>query len=490
MVAYPFRPPAAVVRDLVGAFRFNNDSLWWTGAIVRLPNSTASGDGSYVLSSGDMTLEVHSDPASFADMRWVYPRLPANGHGSLDLALVWRGAAQDYTFTNTAISIGDARLTGAFGITLTDTIALHDTDVRFRQLDTRLLEQLIPGMKSPFRGVAAGRAIVSGGRHAMTVNGDVAFDAQQYGHSHLFANGGVGFLDGGGVRANGLHLRFEPLQVDMARKWYPTLPIGGQLTGTATVNGSTTANLTVVANVDHVDRGAHSALDGTARVRLAGGKWFDVDVTARPISLVEVGRFFPSAGLQGSATGPVHVTGALRDLRVATKLALPDGGRFDVHGSLDLASRSKGYDLTASLYTLNLRTVDSKAPVTSLTASARVAGRGTQLAGIDATLAADLSTSRWDSLAVDTMSVRMRLANGLADVRRLYAHGAHTTATVSGSFGLTRARTGTLTYNVSTDSLGAFNRWLPRRAPVSRPRRTAARAKIRRASPKPPRWSG
>lgn len=469
MVAYPFRPPAAVVRDLIGAFRFNNDSLWWKGAIVRLPNSMATGDGSYKLNSGDMTLTVHSDPASFADMRWIYPRLPANGHGSLDLALAWRGAAQDYTFTNTDITIGEARLRGALGITLTDTIALHDTNVRFQQVDTRLLEQLIAGFKSPFRGIASGQAIVSGGRHAMAVNGDVTFDAQRYGRSRLAANGGVGFLEGGGMRANALHVRVEPLQVDMAKKWYPTLPIGGQLTGAATVNGSTVNYLTVVANLDHNDRGAHSALDGTARIKVAGGKWFDADVVARPISLVEVGRFFPSAGLQGSATGPIHVSGELRNLRVATNLALPDGGRFNVRGSLDVASRAKGYDLAASLYTLNLRTIDSKAPITSLTANARVTGRGTQLASMNATLAADLSTSRWDTIAVDTMSVRMRLAGGLADVQRLYAHGSHTNANVSGTFGLVRGRTGTLTYDVSTDSLGAFNRWLPRSTGATTP---------------------
>lgn len=462
MIAYPFRPPPAVVRDLVGAFRFNNDSLWWKGAIVRLPNSSAMGDGSYALGSGDMTLTVHSDPASFADMRWIYPRLPANGHGSLDLALTWRGAAQDYSFTNTSISVGDTRLTGALGITLTDTIALHDTDVRFSRLDTRLIEQLIPHFASPFRGVASGHAIVSGGRHALAVNGDVAFDARQYGHNHLAAAGGVGFLDGGGVRASDLRLRFDPLQVAMARKWDASLPIAGQLTGTATVNGSTVTQLAVAANIAHTDRGAYTALDGTARIRLAGGKRFDVDVAARPISLVEVGRFAPSAGLQGSATGPVHVTGTLRDLRVAANLTLPDGGRFDTRGTLDLASRAKGYDLASSLYTLNLRTIDSKAPVTSLTARARARGRGTQLATMDATLAADLSTSRWDSIAVDTVSVRLRLAGGLANVQRLYAHGAHTSANASGAFGLTRDRTGTLTYTVSTDSLGAFNRWLPR----------------------------
>src|SRR5438552_12712965 len=100
MNAYPFRPPGAVVHDLKGVFPFNNDSAWWKGAYVAMPNSKASGDGSYVFSSGDLTMKIHSEPASFADMRWVYPRLPANGTGKLDLALQWRGAIQDYALTN------------------------------------------------------------------------------------------------------------------------------------------------------------------------------------------------------------------------------------------------------------------------------------------------------------------------------------------------------------------------------------------------------
>jgi translocation and assembly module TamB len=77
-------------------------------------------------------------------------------------------------------------------------------------------------------------------------------------------------------------------------------------------------------------------------------------------------------------------------------------------------------------------------------------------------LAADLSTSRWDSIAVDTVSVRGSISDGLAKVDKLYALGAHTTANVSGSFGLTRNRFGELTYKLAVDSLGALNRWIPR----------------------------
>ncbi|HEY6828632.1 MAG TPA: translocation/assembly module TamB domain-containing protein [Gemmatimonadaceae bacterium] len=485
MQAYPFRSPGAMIRDLKGAFSFNNDSAWWKSAYVEMPNSKANGSGSYVFASGDMTINAHTDPASFSDMRWVYPRLPGDGRGKLDLALAWRGALQSYTITNADITMAGSRTTGKFGITLGDTIAIHDTDLRFTGLDTRTIEQLIPNFKSPRRGTFAGHAIVSGGRHAMLVNGDVTFDDQRAGASRVVANGAIGFLDGGGVQARDLRVQLRPLQLEMAKTWKPDLPIGGTLTGNATVNGSTTSQLGLTMNLEQVDRGTRSVIEGRAAVKLAGTKSFDVDVVAQPVSLVEVGRFFPAAGLQGSAVGPIHVAGTLGNLRVNTDLRLPDGGRFDARGTLDLASRDKGYDLTAHLYTLNLRTLTTKGPVTSLTATAAVNGRGTQLATMRTTVAADLSTSRWDTLAVDTASVRATLANGLAQVQRLYAYGYKTAANVSGSFGLTRTTSGELKYNVAIDSLGALNRWLPKanaNAPTTvRPRPRAAAQALARA---------
>ena len=469
MNAYPFRPPGAIVRDLKGSFTFNNDSLWWKGAYAALPGSRATADGSYALNTGDLTLAVHSEPASFADMRWVYPRLPSDGHGKLDLKLEWRGAQQSYVAYNTDFTMAGAHVTGSFGVTLGDTIAIHDTNLRFAGLNTKTIEQIVPHFHAPRQGILGGRASVSGGRHALLVNTDVRFVDQHVGESRVVAVGEVGFPDHGGIQAHNLRLQMLPVQVALAHTWMPSLPIAGIVTGSATINGSTTTQLRVAANLDHRDRGTRSIVDGTALVSLAGGKRFDIDVKTRPVSLVEIGRFFPAAGLQGSAAGPVRLVGTLRDLRVNADLRLPDGGRFVTRGTLDLASKEKGYDLTSGLYTLNLRTVDSKAPITSLTAHAAVRGRGTQLATMNASIAADLSTSRWDSVAVDTMSVRATVAGGLASITKLYAFGAHTSANVSGSFGLTRERSGQLTYQVSLDSLGAYNRWLPKSPGSSTP---------------------
>jgi translocation and assembly module TamB len=411
---------------------------------------------------------VRSDPASFADMRWIYPRLP-DGGGKLELKMTWRGALQDYAFTNSELKVGAARANGSFGITLGDTLTIHDTNLRFASVDTRLLEQLIPGLKSPRRGVLSGRTTASGGKHALALNSDITFDDRAAGRSRATGVGVIGFLDNGGIRATNLKLGLMPLQVDLLRTWAPSMPIGGVLTGTATVNGSTNTQLAAVFDVDHNDHGEQSQLTGKGSIRLAGAKYFDIDVITHPVSLAEIGRFFPAAGLHNSARGPVRLSGTLANLKLDLDLRLPDGGRLKAGGTFDLASREKGYDIAATMYTLNLRTITTKGPVTSLSAVAMAKGRGTDPATMRATFAADLATSRWDSIAVDSIALRANVANGMADIAKLYARGAHTQANVTGTLGLTRGRTGDLSYDIRVDSLGAYNRWIPRTAGSSTP---------------------
>jgi hypothetical protein len=183
MNAYPFRQPGAIVRDLKGAFAFDNDSAWWKGAYVAMPQSKATGDGVYEFTSGDLTMSVHSDPASFVDMRWIYPRLPSDGRGAVDLELKWRGSVEDYVVRNADVTVGRAHGSGTIGVTMADTVSIHDANIRFSGVDTRLLEQMIPHFSSPRRGVLSGRVRADGGQHSLVLNTDVTFDDQRAGRS-------------------------------------------------------------------------------------------------------------------------------------------------------------------------------------------------------------------------------------------------------------------------------------------------------------------
>ncbi|HET7132284.1 MAG TPA: hypothetical protein VFJ95_08545, partial [Gammaproteobacteria bacterium] len=296
----------------------------------------------------------------------------------------------------------------------------------------------------------------------MNVDADVYFDAARDGTSRLMARGNVGMLEsGGGVRMHDLRLRFDPVQVALARLVAPKLPIGGTITGTATLNGSTAARVLAQAKLVHRDRGNTSRLDARAAYRGGARKWVDAEVHAEPLSLVTAGRFAPALKLHGTLAGQVHVTGTLDSLRVLGDLRLPDSGALRARGWADVISKEKRYDLTAALDVFNLRTVTELGPRTSLSAEASVRGVGTDPATMRATMAADVSHSAVDSIPFDSLRVRVAVANGVATVDTLSLVAAPIgRASARGDFGLAEGRSGTLIYAVHVDSLSAFARLL------------------------------
>ena len=464
MVALPFRPPAAIVHDMVGGLRFNNDSIWWDDIAVKMPGSSLRGDGRYVFSGGDMTIAAKARPAAFADFRFVLPRLPSDGGGPLDFALEWRGTTEEYWITNADVRSQGARMRGKFAISFADTFAIHSTDVRFSNVSTKLVEQLVPEFESPRRGTLDGQLTIEGGRNAMQLAGNVAFHDPSDGTSRVSGRGAVGYQRGGEWRLRNVSVRVDPLQVALLRAFSggaaPFDRIGGTLVGTLRLNGSTSTALAIAGDVEHRDRGALSRLSGSAGIRFAGANAFNIEVVAHPIALREIGLFAPSLGLRGSATGPIRLEGTLSNLRLSTDLRLSDGGRLFASGRVDLEGR-KSYDLTGGMRVVDLHSVMSSAPRTSLTANVSARGSGFQLATMNGAFAADFAASTWDSVSVDSGSVRVAIANGMARVDRLLAHGRSTHIDAAGTFGLAPGRVGELQYRVAIDSLGAYNRLIP-----------------------------
>jgi translocation and assembly module TamB len=489
MVAAPFLPPVAEVRDLKGTFELTGDSLWWTKADAKLPGSRITGDGRYVYTSSDMTLKLHGAPVAAGDLRWLYPRLSSNGGGSLDFLMNWAGKSQDYVATNADITIDGAHATGTFGLTLGDSLLFHDTNLRVAGLDTRTIEQMVPNFTSPRRGTLGGRVALAGGIHQMRVNSDVIFADATAGRSEVSAVGEVGMIPGGGFRARELRVRADPVQVELAKSFMPSLPLGGIIVGTATVNGATTTQLLASGDLTHIEDGARSRLTGSAAIRTAGGLWMDVNTQARPISLYTVGKFVPALKLRGVAAGPIRLTGPMRNLAVNSSLRFVENGELDVRGTLDLASAEKGYDLAAAMRLFNANVVVASLPRTSLTAKATARGRGFSPATMRMTATADVAASQYDSLAIDSASVRVGIANGMLTAQKVALSGSRAVVNASGTFGLVEGRSGTLTVRGQLDSLQRFARFFPhdtgavapRPARIARARNEARRDSLRLA---------
>lgn len=489
MIAYPFQPPGARITALTGAFKFNGDSLWWTGAKAQFPGSKLNGDGSYAINTGDMTLNLAAAPAALDDFRWVMPTLPKTGGGRLKLAISWKGATQDYVIRDADLRTGRAHLLGDIGFTLTDTIFFHDADVRFSGVSFRLINEVFPGTGTPRPGELAGSAKFDGTLRRLAIDrADVTYDVYGRGRNRFVASGVVGFSGKPTVvMAQNLRVRVAPLQMDLVKLLFPTVPLQGTLTGVATLNGRGDRQLVATGlDIVHQEGPYRTRLVGRAGAHTVARQTIDVDVVARPLALGIINKFAPALELRGLASGPISAHGPIDALRVSTRLALPGNATFAMHGTVDFLSKELGYDVALRTANLDISRVRTSGPRTDLTGGGTARGRGFRPATMYSDLAFDFGPSSVDTIGVDSVSLRARLANGLATVSRGQVRGAGAVADISGQFGLDARHSGTLTYAVAVDSIATFARFIPGAAAdtglvVPRPRPTAERLARARA---------
>lgn len=461
-IAEPFRPPVVTVTDLRGRFTVLGDSLYFNDVNAALAASKLSGvSGRYNIANNDLRLRLHADPVATNDLLWIDPAIPQNGTGALDFGMDWVGTNSDYAARNARLQVAGASIAGKLGLLVNDTsMTFHDTDLHFTRLDTRTIAQLFPTLKSPRQGYLTGRAAVAGPMTRMALDADVTFDDPISGRSRVLAVGGVGFPKVG-VFTNDLKLTLEPVQVGLARIAMPKLPVGGTITGTARLNGLTTERLAVQADLVHHDVTGPSHITGTAAYAPGRVPFVNADLRLHPLSLATVGRFAPAAGLHGTLTGPVKLSGPMRDLTLAADLTTPDGGSVTADGHANFAAKTPSYDVAVATHLFNANLVSEKAPRTNLTLNALARGSGTTPETVNATLAADVKTSRYDSLTVDSAKIRVSAANGMLHVDTLAARVPHGAVNAQGTLGLTKTTTGELRYTVEVDSLGALSLLLP-----------------------------
>lgn len=462
MTAEPLKPPSVRVTNVHGRFLAQADSLYFSGIDAALASSRLSGSGRYKFSNDDLRLRLHADTLATNDLLWIDPTIPENGTGKLDFALDWVGKRSDYQATNASLAVAGAAMHGKLGVLMMDTISFHNTDVSFTHLDTRTIQQLFPTLKSPTQGYLTGRMAADGGFGALTINGDVAFDDPKTGRTRIVALGMVG-ATGKVVRADNLHLRLEPFQVALVRSVAPSmsLPVGGTITGTAVLDGSTDTRMTAHADLTHNAATGQSHVVGSA-VYAAGSPLplVNADLRLEPLSLATVGAFLPTAGLHGSVAGPVKLTGPMRNLTLSTDLAAPAGGSIAANGTLNLAAPVKGYDLTLDAHLFDASAISTRAPSTSISANVAVRGAGFDPATLHAVAGATVSTSAYDSVSVDSALFRIAAADGVATIDTLAVAVPGGSATAAGQIGLTASHAGTIHYSASIDSLGRFSRFL------------------------------
>ena len=455
MIAEPYRPPSIDVRSLVGTLYASKDSLWWRGAHMVMPGSNVTGDGTIGFRHSGFLLDLTGSPVALADLRWLDPRLTANGGGTLRYRMRLKGDSAEFAIENVKLKYDDASLVGNASVVRVSKgkhseLIVKGADFTVAHLRTALIRELAPSVRLTRSGTLDGHVMVSGKPSAMLVDADLRFDDAAAGRSHVIARGGIGLA--GGVQARDLKVQLLPLQMATLSGAGLKIPLGGVLSGGATVSGAKAEGWSVNGDITHVEHDARSRVIGTGRYQVAG-KRLIADATLSPLSLVTVGKFAPAAQLRGSVAGKVHAEGTTHELRVSGVLHSQDGGRIDGRGTVGIAGPRTRYDVSVALDALNAAAFSRKAPSTRLSGTLAVRGLGTSPSTANAVFAANLEHSRFDTFTVERVVARGGVASGFLRLDTLNAveRGVH--ALARGTFGLVSTRRGTLQFSLRVDSL-------------------------------------
>ena len=337
----PFNPPAADVRDLSGHFRLRGDTLYFTDIVAVLPDSRMSANGFYAMEYSELVLSADGSPVALADLQWLYPALPEQGGGSLEIEYTMEPLSHRIVARDMDLRIGESELKGGADILLGDAVRIRGTDLRFAQFDTRLIESLAPDLALPRRGRLSGRLSLDGSPTDMRLEGDVAFDDDKGGTSRIVAAGRVAAADK--VRLHGLQVQFQPLQAELLRAVSPDLPLRGTIEGRANVTGVVGDRMQIESNLVMRD-----PQTGLSRVSAEGGLVFgetmrldDLHMQLDPLQLDLLRQYAPNVPPGATASGPVRLDGSLDAmLQIDGDLTFDDPAsgvsRVSADGAVDL----------------------------------------------------------------------------------------------------------------------------------------------------------
>jgi hypothetical protein len=212
LLALPFRPPAADVRQARGAVELTGDSIWFRNVQAVLAASNATLSGRYDLNTEDLRIDGRAAPVTLADLHFLLPDLP-EGTATSNFAVQLGALTQGYRFDALDLRTGETTVRGRVAVIVSDSagaapVTFDSTAVAFANLDTRLIERLAPAVDVPRQGVLNGRLAADGGLAALRLDGDVTFDEPRSGRSRVIALGEIGTADGV-VRARGLKVELR-----------------------------------------------------------------------------------------------------------------------------------------------------------------------------------------------------------------------------------------------------------------------------------------
>ncbi|MGH7717566.1 MAG: translocation/assembly module TamB domain-containing protein, partial [Gemmatimonadaceae bacterium] len=488
MAVHELDPPMRF-RNMRGPVRIVGDSVWLEMDHFDLPASTGSARGK-VIAASPIRYDVHvvGDSVSLADVSWVYPTLPRDGGGRMNLHI--RSDPRDpdivdYRLTNMDVRAARSHLLGAmtFGVGA-PLLIVKDVQLTADPVDFSLLETLAgEPFPVPWRGQILGTVRGRGGPldRFQVDDARITFrDANVAGAvTRATARGGLDIVSPALTVFRGLDLELERLDLRTITFLYPDFPrLAGTLRGRARLDSIWTDVRFSGADIIHTDGPAPpTRAGGSGRIDSQGELvFFDVDMQMAPLSFTALARSYPNIPFRGTFTGPLSATGTTAAFDLSSTLT-GDAGTMSVTGRFDALAPGIVARAEGGVEELNLRLLLDRAdlPVTRLTGAFASDVQGDSLAALQGTVAIDLDHSRVDTLHIAPSMARLTFADQRVQIDSLHLRTNVAALTAQGAIGLSPSLSDTVGYTITVDSLGALRPYL-RRATTTRGAETLAAA--------------
>ncbi len=447
-----------------GKVTFGNDGLRLADAFLTFPGSRARGVVALGPQSPDdegwgFSADVETQgPADLADFQWLDPRIPdGTADGGIVLSV---GSVMDIELHDLQIELEASSLEADGSVQFVDGVIVMDgLDVQASPLVLSRAEPWL-GFEFPVDGFLSGQATLSGTFTSLQARGRMTLVPSGYGGRSTTADfRGRFYADEANPGVSDLVARLDPVNFELLNVLQPGFvpPATGVVYVEA--NGRAAEGVRFSTEVDFrpdAYSDSHFTADGLLR-RNRGGTWItDIDGDLQPFSLDVLAHAMPDAGLQGEASGPVHVFGPLDDLEVGADLSVGEG-RAVVDGRFNALQPDGEYRLDVRVEKLALETVSKLVPERSdLTGTLLLEGRGFDPASAEMTAQVVSGSSRYGGLRVDTARADLRAENGLLMIDTLEAGLAGLHVTGSGTLGLVGEREGRAVLNFDAESIAGI----------------------------------
>ena len=432
-LSYPLGYGRLELSGLRGEVEVGPDAVVVWAERFRLPGSEASGSMHVDMRDDDRptVFDLDISRAALEDLSWLDERLDHGmAGGAVRIRIDGGDVHVDVSDARARLNGGDFAFSG--GLSVTGTTRFRSLRVVPDMLSTAALEPWLPDAL-PVAGLLSGDVVFDGEPGRLGVTGSLALLDAATGDTLAGATGSGTVLDGGTLEKTAVE--FASLEYELLARFLPWVWWEGRGSLDLAVDGDLATGMELHIAADRsLDGGPRSniVLDGVLYGDTAVSV-VDLDATMSPLDLAIVRELRPDFPLTGPVGGSVSLTGPLERLEVVAELETT-AGPLQAEGYFNARDPAAGYQVLASAVDFQLSEWFGELPdSTVVSATARLAGQGLDLASLRGSLVANVGRSTIGGLRVDTAGVNLWVDEaGLMHVETLYAEAGGVVARARG----------------------------------------------------------